>query len=59
MKLNNARLLVAVRYQGSLSDYQAVLDKLDGRLSDALAVYAEAAARTDSREFLRAWALEH
>jgi len=55
MRLNNAQILAAIRYQGSLSDYQAVLDKVGGGFSQALAVFREAAARSDSRAYLRAW----
>ncbi len=58
IELDNARLLAAIRYQGSLSDYQAVLDRTAGNLSEALAVFIEAAARPDSREFLRNWSVE-
>jgi predicted aminopeptidase len=56
---NNAMLLTAMRYQGSLSDYQAVLDKVGGSFPDAIAVYREAAAADDSRGFLRTWTAEH
>jgi predicted aminopeptidase len=58
IELDNARLLAAIRYQGSLADYQAVLDRTAGNLREALAVFAQAAARPDSREFLRNWAAE-
>ena len=58
MELNNAKLLTAIRYQGTLSDYQAVLENVGGSFPDAIAVFSEAAARPDSREFLRNWVLE-
>lgn len=57
MELDNAKLLVAIRYQGSLSDYRAVLEELGGSFPDAFVVFSEAAARPDSREFLRNWVL--
>lgn len=57
--INNAMILAAIRYQGSLSDYQAVLDKLDGDLPAALAVFSEAVADAGSREYLRRWVAEH
>jgi predicted aminopeptidase len=56
---NNAMLLTAVRYQGSLSDYQAVLDKLNGSLPDAIPVFREAAGNDDSRGFLQSWVAAH
>jgi predicted aminopeptidase len=57
--MNNAALLAGVRYQASLSDYQAVLDKVGGHFPDALVVFEEAAASADSREYIRAWARDH
>ncbi|MFQ5495815.1 MAG: aminopeptidase, partial [Phycisphaerae bacterium] len=59
MPLDNARVLAGVRYQGGLSDFSVVLDKVGGRFPDALAVYGEAARRSDSREYLRTWAATH
>jgi predicted aminopeptidase len=56
---NNAMLLTAVRYQGSLSDYQAVLDKLNGSLPDAIPVFREAAGNDDIRGFLQSWVAAH
>ncbi|MBN2563185.1 MAG: aminopeptidase [Phycisphaerae bacterium] len=58
MEMDNARLLAAIRYQGSLADYQAVLDKVGGNFPDALAVFSRAAASPDSREYLRDWVLD-
>jgi predicted aminopeptidase len=58
-QFNNAMLLTAMRYQGSLSDYQAVLDKVGGSFTDAIEVYRQAAAADDSRGFLRTWTAEH
>ncbi len=55
LAVNNALILAAIRYQGGLSDYQAVLDKLGGDLAAAVAVFREAAARPDSRGYLRDW----
>lgn len=59
MELNNARLLTGIRYQGGLSDYQAVLDKLSGNIRESISVFQAAAQREDSREYLRAWVREH
>ncbi len=56
MPLDNARILAAVRYQGGLSDFAAVLEKTNGDFPAALAVLAESADREDSREYLRLWA---
>lgn len=56
---NNAVLLTAIRYQGSLSDYQAVLDKVGGSFPDAIEVYRQAAGSADSRQFLRDWVAQH
>ncbi|HVP10766.1 MAG TPA: aminopeptidase [Phycisphaerae bacterium] len=56
---NNAMLLTAIRYQGSLSDYQAVLDKVGGSFRDAIAVFQQAAAADDSMGFLRDWVASH
>ena len=56
---NNAMLLTAIRYEGSLSDYQAVVDKLNGSLRDAIPVFQEAAGNDDSRAFLQEWVATH
>ncbi len=56
MSLDNARILAAVRYQGGLSDFAGVLENTSGDFPAALAVFAEAAGREDSREYLRSWA---
>jgi predicted aminopeptidase len=56
---NNAMLLTAIRYQGWLSDYQTVLDELEGDFPAAIEVYRQAAAVDDSRQFLRDWAAAH
>lgn len=56
MPLDNARILAAVRYQGGLSDFSAVLEKTHGDFPAALAVFADAAGQEDSREYLRDWA---
>ncbi len=54
--INNAIILAAITYQGSLSDYQAVFDKVGGSFSDALYVFNQAASQADSRGFLRQFA---
>lgn len=59
LEMNNAKILAAVRYQGSLSDYETVLDQLGGVFPDAIAVYRTAAEQSDSRGYLRDWAREH
>lgn len=59
LEMNNAKIFAAIRYEGSLSDYRAVLDKLGGSFPDAIAVFRDAAAAPDSRAFLRTWLLEH
>ena len=53
--MNNAVILAGVRYGGGLSDFADVLEKTGGDFSEALAVFAEAANRDDSREYLREW----
>ncbi|MFH1419558.1 MAG: aminopeptidase [Planctomycetota bacterium] len=58
-RFENATLLAGVRYQASLSDYEAVFDKLGGDFPAALAVFSEAAAQKDSRGYLRTWVQEH
>jgi predicted aminopeptidase len=58
-QFNNAMLATAIQYESSLSDYQAVLDKVGGSLPDALAVFHDAAGSPDSRQFLRDWVLQH
>ncbi len=55
LELDNALLLAAIRYQDSLSDYQAVLDKAGGSFPDALVVFRQAVESPDGREFLREW----
>ncbi len=57
-ELNNAVILGAVRYQGVLSDFADVLDAAGGDFPAALQVFSEAAARSDSRSYLRQWAAE-
>lgn len=57
--LNNAVILGAVRYQGGLSDFADVLGAAGGDFPAALQVFSEAAARSDSRSYLRQWAAEH
>jgi len=56
---NNAMLLTAIRYQGWLSDYQAVLDKTGGDFPAAIEVFRLASQAADSRQFLRDWAASH
>lgn len=56
LPLDNARILVGVRYQGGLSDFAAVLTKTHGDFPAALEVFAEAARQTESREYLQNWA---
>ncbi len=58
-RFNNAMLLTAIRYQGWLSDYQAVLDKLGGDIPAAIEVFRQAALAGDSRQFLRDWVAGH
>jgi predicted aminopeptidase len=53
--LDNATLLAGIRYQASLSDYAAVLEKVGGSFPDAIHVFKEAAGVPDSRQFLREW----
>lgn len=53
--VNNAKLLASIVYQGDLSDYRAVLEKVDGNFRAALAVFQEAANQSDSRAYLRAY----
>lgn len=58
LAVNNAMILTAMRYQGGLSDYQAVFDQLGGDFPRTLAVFKAAAARPDSRGYLRDWAAD-
>lgn len=58
-QFNNAMLLTAIRYQGWLSDYQAVLDKLGGDIPAAIDVFRQAALADDSRQFLQDWVAPH
>lgn len=57
--LDNAMLMGAVRYQGTLNDYQAVFDAVGRNFPDALEVFRQAADAEDSREFLQTWLVEH
>ena len=57
LELNNALILAAIVYQGSLDAYQGVFDKVGGSFSDALSIFAEAANQGDSIGFLRRFAL--
>lgn len=50
---DNARLAAAIVYQGGLSDFQAVFDKVGGDFRAALAVFDAAANQSDSRAYLR------
>lgn len=53
--VNNARLLASIVYQGNLSDYRAVYEKVGGDFRGLLAVLQEAANQEDSRAYLRAY----
>lgn len=54
--IDNARILAAIVYQGSLDVYEAVFVKVNGLFPDALSVFNEAASQTDSLGFLRRFA---
>ena len=56
LPLDNARILIGIRYQGGLSDFEAVLNKTNGDFPATLEVYSEAARQTDSRKYLQDWA---
>ena len=58
-ELDNASLLVSFRYQGSLSVYRDVLDKLNGDFPAAIEVYKEAITHTDAKQFLQDWVRQH
>ncbi len=58
-RFENATVLAGFRYQASLSEYEAVLDKLGGDFPAALAVFSEAATHEDSRGYLRTWVQEN
>jgi predicted aminopeptidase len=54
--IDNARILAAIVYQGSLDAYERVFVKLNGLFPDTLAVFNEAAQQTDSLGYLRRFA---
>jgi len=54
-ELNNARILVGIRYQGTLDVYADVLDRVGGSFPDAIAVFNDAAATDAPRQFLEDW----